>query len=217
MRASIQIRNAINKPLSKFATEPYRFFVSPRISSRRDAVSTLFLELPLRNARSSEKRRRKRRRGGRKIREAKRRFLRAGGAGGREREVGGGGLAVLAERTERAMKYDSAILQRQPPPDVSGGVGSRLMWIQWSTVVAGYGASCASLFCTAPCRARRASCVPSSRYCGDGKNLSAMRIGTPSASCLFVATQNERGTLIRRRHAFNRSIILPSLILSRRT
>ncbi|EZA53628.1 hypothetical protein X777_06892, partial [Ooceraea biroi] len=56
------------------------------------------------------------------------------------------GLMVFAERTERAMKYDSAILQRQPPPDVSGGVDSHLMRIQWSTVVAGYGASCASLF-----------------------------------------------------------------------
>lgn len=59
-------------------------------------------------------------------------------------------LAFLAERTERAMKYDSAILQRQPSLDVPGGVGSHLMRIQWSTVVAGYGASCASLFYAAP-------------------------------------------------------------------
>jgi len=65
------------------------------------------------------------------------------------------GLAALAERTERAMKYDSAVLQRQPPPrTVSEGVGSHLMRIQWSTVVAG--ASCASLFSP-----RAASCVPS--------------------------------------------------------
>ncbi|KYN35275.1 hypothetical protein ALC56_10450, partial [Trachymyrmex septentrionalis] len=76
----------------------------------------------------------------------------------------GGWLAFLAERTERAMKYDSAILQRQPPLDVPEGVGSHLMRIQWSTVVAGYGASCASLFYAAPRRARRASCVSSSSW-----------------------------------------------------
>lgn len=70
---------------------------------------------------------------------------------GEAEEVERGAGSSLGERTERAMKYDSAILQRQPPPYVSGGVGSHLMRIQWSTVVAG--ASCASLFCVAPRRA----------------------------------------------------------------
>lgn len=35
---SLAIRGAINKPLSKFATEPYRFSVSPQTSSRHGAA-----------------------------------------------------------------------------------------------------------------------------------------------------------------------------------
>lgn len=92
----------------------------------------------------------------------------------RMREVDDGGGSRRKDRASYEIRLSYP--RRQPPPDVSGGVGSHLMRIQWSTVVAGYGASCASLFCVASrraapryaalCRAAAprasASCVPSS-------------------------------------------------------
>lgn len=101
---------------------------------------------------------------------------------GREREDGirDVRLAVLAERTERAMKYDSAIPQRQPT--VSEGVGSQP---NADTMVdsccPATGASCASAFL------RRAQLRFLHRR--GGKNPSAIRGSSFAAS---LARERER-------------------------
>lgn len=73
------------------------------------------------------------------------------------------------------MKYDSAILQRQPPLDVPEGVGSHLMRIQWSTVVAGYEVLLARRFFTLS-RVERVGPAAFLLRRGDEKNLSATGI-----------------------------------------
>ncbi|KOC70655.1 hypothetical protein WH47_03671, partial [Habropoda laboriosa] len=51
-------------------------------------------------------------------------------------------------RTARAMKYNSAIADggRHHSSRQRTNVGTHLMRIQWSTVVAGHGGSCATVF-----------------------------------------------------------------------
>lgn len=115
--------------------------------------------------------------------------------------VGEGRLAFLAERTERAMKYDSAILQCQPPLDVPGGVGSHLMRIQWSTVVATV--LLARRFFT-PRRVERVGPAAFLLRRGDEKNLSATGIGMRllQVFCSDAARsrQNKEESLIRRHY-----------------
>lgn len=103
---TVRIRDAINKPLLKFVTGPYCVFVSLRTSSRLLGVlqsRRAFLRFRF----VTHDRREKTPNGVRRV-------------NSRGEGVGRGGrLAFLAERTERAMKYDSAILRRQPPLDVT--------------------------------------------------------------------------------------------------
>lgn len=130
LRTLASSARAINKPLPKCATEPYRFSAflraiassSSSSSSQRDATSTRFLALPPRKTRPARKDAERRRRRRRIEQEGlERKFARRSCASFEAatprgmREVDRG-LVVRAERTERAMKYDSAILDANHRP-----------------------------------------------------------------------------------------------------